>query len=580
MGNKSGILAGMLLLGACGGGGGGGGGGGIVTTPPPAPTPTPTPTPAATNTTVTDLRANQSFVNDAAGMKLVLDLTTKTGISGEMRPSGLTISYDATSKSYSVAADGRSQSFGPTDIMSSGQGDTIYQKTSGTDRDYLTVATTPYTGSKSNQYVGLAFWQRNLVSGTRQDLDFYILTYGFPTAPGGVSRTGSAGFRTDTFGAVSIPGQEPRAFQGQGEFSVDFASGVFSAHSYLTERALVTDASVVGGGIEFTGAGHLSSGSGGFSGNALYEGWFGAAAGAMSGRLYGPNGEEVGAAFSGTNGNGMTVTGGFTGQRDAGVQIPNLTLTNLTRSQLFYTRFTDNHVGQFNWQNAETFSYGTPTSDLYSGQFNINDKVASSDPNFTGYRKTFSSSYDSQDVQLRLYKPGAGNSELALTYASFSHYSTMVPFGLGRQRVDRYGAYGLETPTGLLLGKTGTGSYRGILYGTGRHAPTDVFYDVKGTSQFAVDFGAQSYTGALTMAGTGSDGSGVIDFGSYDVAGRLTMTGVTGTLTRGGVELGQFAPLFYGPDGEEIVAPFAAIVPGGVPGAGTRIEGVAAAKRQ
>ncbi|HVJ01030.1 MAG TPA: transferrin-binding protein-like solute binding protein [Sphingomonas sp.] len=561
----------LLLLEACSGGGGGGaGGGGIGTIPEPAPAPT--------NVTVTDLKTSQAFQNDAAGMKLALDLTTRTGVSGQVRPNSLTVSYDAGTRSYTISADGRSQGFGPAEIQTSGGGETIYQKTASGDRDYLTVTTTPYTSTRSNQYVGLAYWQHNVVSGTRQDMDFYVFTYGLPTAAAAVPRTGTAGFRTDMFGAVSAPGQEPRAFQGQGEFSIDFGAGVFSAHNYLTETSLVTGQSVMGGGIEFTGAGHLSAS--GFTGNALYRGWFGSAGGSLNGRFYGPNSEELGGAFSGSNGNGMTVVGGFTGQRDAGVPVENLTLTNLTRPQLFYEGYINNLVSQLNWQNSETFTYGTPTSDLYGGQFTINDKVASSDPNFTTYRKSFSSGYDTQDVTLRLYKPGNGNTELALTYASFTHYSTTVPVGLGRQRVDQYGGYGLATPDGLLMGKTGTGSYRGILHGTGRQYPSTVFYDVKGTSLFTVDFGAQNYTGALSMAGTASDGSGSIDFGSYDVAGRLTLTGTTGFLSRGGVEAGQFAPRFYGPDGEEIVAPFSVTAPTGAPGAGITIQGVAAARRQ
>ncbi len=557
----------FLLLGACGGGSSGG----VASSPPPPP---------LTNSTITDLKASQTFQNDAAGMKLALDLTTKTGISGQIRPSGLTVSYDAGTKSYSVSADGRSQSFAPENVQTSANGETVYFKTVATENDRLTVATTPYSSNNSNQYVGLAFWQKNSVSETRQDLDFYIFTYGLPTPAASVVRSGTAGFRTDTFGVVSAPGQEPRSFQGQGDFSVDFAAGVFATQSYLEERTLVTDQGVSGGGIEFTGAGRLSSSNGTFSGNALYEGWFGAAAGPLSGRLYGPVGEELGGAFSGNNASGMTVVGGFTGQRDANVVPQNLTLTNLTSSQLFYVQYPSNLVGQLNKQNSETFSFGTPTSDLYGGQFTVNDKVAGDDSNFTEYRKTISSSFDSQDVALKFYKPGGSNTELALTYASFVQYSTAVPVGAGLQRVDLYGAYGLETPTGLLSGKTGTGSYRGVLYGTGGQFPSNVFYNVKGTSQFAVDFGAQNYTGTLTMMGTPSEGGGVIDFGSYDVAGRLTGTGVTGTLTRAGVETGQFAPRFYGPDGEEIVAPFSVTAPAGAPGAGITIQGVAAAKRQ
>jgi hypothetical protein len=141
----------------------------------------------------------------------------------------------------------------------------------------------------------------------------------------------------------------------------------------------------------------------------------------------------------------MTVAGGFTGQRDATVQAQNLTLINLTSSQHFYVQYLNNLVGGLNQQNAETLSFGPPTSDLYGGQFTINDKVAGSDLNFMEYRKTFSSSYDTQDVTLKLYKPGGGNSELALR-ASFiirplcrlaqdgSALINMAPMGWGRRR--------------------------------------------------------------------------------------------------------------------------------------------------
>jgi hypothetical protein len=297
-------------------------------------------------------------------MKLAFDLTSQTGLSGQIRPNSLTVNYDAGTKSYSVSADGRSQSFAPDNIQSSASGETIYHKTGSANRSYLTVATTPYTNSKPNQYVGLAFWQENAVSGTRQDMDFYIFTYGLSTSAAAMPRSGTAGFRTDTFGVVSAPGQEPRSFQGQGDFSVDFAAGVFATHSYLNETTLVTGQGVSGGGIEFTGAGHLSSSSGTFSGNALYEGWFGSAGGPLAGRFYGPNGDELGGAFSGANGNGMTVTGAFTGQRDATAHPQNLTLTNLTSSQQFYVQYLNNLVGGLNQQNSETFSFGPPTSDF------------------------------------------------------------------------------------------------------------------------------------------------------------------------------------------------------------------------
>ena len=335
-----------------------------------------------------------------------------------------------------------------------------------------------------------------------------------------------------------------------------------------------------GGGIEFSGAGRLSASDGSFSGNALYEGWFGAAGGTLSGRFYGPGATELGGSFSGSNSRGMTVVGGFTGQRDPALSPQNLTLTNMTKSQLFYAQFGNGLVSQLNWQNSDTFTFSPPTSDMYGGQFTVADKVAAGDPNFTAYHKSFTGTLDTQDVTLKMYKPGSGNTELALTYASFAHWATTVRYGLGRRPVNLYAAYGLETPAGLLSGKTGTGHYSGILYGTGANSTASLLYDVKGTSSFDVNFGSQNYTGALAMTGTEQAGGGTIDFGSFDVAGRLTMTGVTGTLTRGGVEMGQFAPRFYGPDGEEIVAPFSINVQPGNPGSGLAISGVAAAKRQ
>uniref|UniRef100_UPI0035CA5DC2 transferrin-binding protein-like solute binding protein n=1 Tax=uncultured Sphingomonas sp. TaxID=158754 RepID=UPI0035CA5DC2 len=538
---------------------------------PPPPTPT--------NTSLTNLQYSQSFANDAATASVALDLTTKTGISGTSSGSTLTISYDAKSQGYTVSVAGRSQTFTPADIPAGAanpQAETLYQKTDGTNRDYLTLVKVPFTGTQATQYVGLGFWQHNVVTGTRQDTNYATFTYGLPSDVAAVPRTGTAAFRIDAFGFVSKPGQEPLSFQGQGTFSVDFAAGIFSAQTYNTETGLVTGRGIVGGGIDLIAAGHLSS-SNTFSGNALYGGQYGSAGGALNGRFYGPTAQELGASFSANGVDGFAVAGSFTGERDTSATPANLTLTNLTQPQLFYTQFPYNSVGQLNWQNAETFTYSPPTSDLYGGQFTIADKVAGTKANFTTYRKTFSSSYDSQDVTLELYKPGSGNSELALTYASFGHWSTNVSFGTGKQPVDQYFAYGLSTPARLLSGKTGTGHYAGILYGTA--ATTTARFDVKGSSQFDVDFGKQSFTGALAMAGAPAGGAAV-DFGSFDFAGKLGYSAAsTADITRGGQTVGQISSQFYGPDGEEIAGPFALQSPAGSAAGYASITGVAIAKR-
>lgn len=571
-----------MFVAACGGGGGVNSTPTPTPSPTPSPTPTPTPTPTPANTTVTNLQHDQNFVNDAASAHVAWDLTTKTGISGTAKGSNLTVSYDAGTNSYSVAADTLSQTFAPADLTTNDSYEAIYQKSNGALSDYLTLVKVPFSGTTPTQYVGMGFWQHNFIDGSTQNTDFETFTYGFPTAVAAVPRTGLAAFDIDAFGLASYPGQEPRTFQGSGQFSVDFGAGVFSAHSYLSEYSLVSGDGITGGGIELTAAGHLSSSDGTFSGNALYGGAYGSAAGPLNGRFYGPSGQELGASFYGTNSDGMAMAGSFTGERDANLTADNLTLTNLTHEQLFYTRFADNRVGQLDWQNAETFTFAPPTSDLFGGQFTINDKVASTDPNFITYQKTFTGTDSTQDVTLELYKPGAQNTELALTYASFGHWATVLNNGGGPTPVDLYFAYGLETPAQLLSGKTGQGHYLGVLYGAGTNAGTGTNYAVTGTSQFDVDFASQSFSGALNMSGAPKAGGSGVDFGSFTFAGPLSLTSADSgsNLMQNGTNVGQLAFRFYGPDGEEIAGPFSLTVPPGSTGEGTSIQGVTAAKRQ
>ena len=558
----------FLSLAGCGGGGGTSSAGSTPVNPP-----------AATNSTLTNLQYSQSFVNDATTAAVALDLTTKTGISGDTAVSTLTISYDAKNQSYTVAVDSRTQTFGQADIKSNDPGQTLYQKSDGTNRDYLTLVKIPYTGTQATQYVGLGYWQRNVLADTRQDTNYTAFTYGLPTAAAAVPRTGIGVFGIDAFGFASKPGSEPISFQGHGQFSVDFGAAIFTAQAYTTETGLVSGSSTSGGGIDLLAGGHLSS-NGTFSGSALYESMLGSAGGSLSGRFYGPSAEELGASFNGQGADGLTAVGSFTGQRDSSAKPVNLTLTNMTQQQLFYTQYGGNLVGQLNWQNAETFTASPPTSDLYGGQFTINDKVASTNPNFITYRKTFTGTIGSEDVVLELFKPGAGNSELALTYASFGHWSSSGSYG-NNQPNDQFFTYGLDTPARLLTGKTGSGHYEGVAYGNAING-TGGRYDVHGSSRFDVNFTSQSYTGGMTISGTARGDGSAIDFGSFDFAGKIGgySAGTVADILRNGQAIGQLTTRFYGPDGDEIAGPFYVLTPAGGPAGNIGISGVVAAKRQ
>lgn len=558
-----------LPLAACGGGSSNG----VGNLPPPAPAPTPSPAPPPTNTTLTNLVASQSFVNDAASTAVTFDLTTGTAISGSARRNSLTVSYDAANASYTLTVEGRTDTFGASAGLADTQFEKVYTKIADGRRDYLTLVKVPYTGSLETRYVGLGYWQRNILEPGRQTTDYVAFTYGLPTPIAAVPRTGLAGFYVDAFGLVTAPGEEPRSFEGRGELTVDFTTGIFSTLTSVTEIDLVSGGETYGGLIELTAAGHLAA-DGSFSGNALYSGGLGRAGGTLGGRFYGPNSEELGATFAASNAAGMAVAGSFTGQRNAGIQPQNLALTNMTREHVFRTS-----SRSLTWQNAETFLYGTPSSDQLGGQFTVNDKVAGGDPNFTTWRKTFTGQFGSQDVTLQLYRPGSANTELALTYASFGTWSAVDPDTMARIGPDHF-VYGFETPARLLTGRTGTGQYRGVVYGSG-FGNTER-YAVKGTSEFTVDFTAQSLSGALAMSGTSTTGGAPVDFGRFDFSGQLPsfVADTEVTLVRGGLNLGSMETRFYGPDGEEIAGNFYILTPQGTtPGSNIAISGIAVAKR-
>lgn len=580
------VAASAALLSSCGGGGVNSAGSTPITS---------TPTPTPTNTTLLDLKASQTFGNTAAGVTTAFDLTNKTVISGTGTPETLTISYDAPSQSYTVSTSGRTQTFAPSDVKTTSTGETVYQKTDGTSRDYLTIVKTPYTSPTQPKYVGLGYWQHNVVGGSRQDTQFDTFAYGLPTAASAIPRTGTASFGIDVFGLATNPGFEPRIFEGHGSFSADLLSGLFSTNTYLTESGLLSGDAISGGGIQLQGAGKLGS-DGTFAGNMLYGGVNGDVAGTLNGRFYGPSAEEIGAAFVGSNASGATVNGAFTGQRDASVPAVNLAMTNLITSQLFYTQEalltfttfdgnaatpqarTTTMISQLNRSTDGSFTYGPGMSTLPGGTFNSASAVASADPNFTSYQQTT----NGQTVKLDLYKPGGANTELALTYASFGRWSSSSKNGVVTEADRVYFAYGLETPARLLSAKTGTGHYAGIAYGAGANQTTGALYDVKGTSSFDVNFSQQNYTGALGLKGTSTNGAAAADFGNFTFGGKLAAYTAESAadLMQNGSPLGTLTQRFYGPDGEEIAGPFTVVVPDAAGKGLTAIAGVAVAKRQ
>lgn len=570
----------LLPLCACGGGGGTSSAGSTA---------------APTNSSIASLRSSQSFTNDAASATATYDLTSKTTTSqGETR-SPLTISYDAGTKSYTVSVAGRSQSFGPSALQASGfQGEATYKISSVTQNDYLTLVTTPFETNSSNQYVGLGFWQRNQISGGTQATSFDIFTYGLDTPAAAVPRTGTGNFTIDAFALLDTVGESPKTLQGLGTLDTDFQSGLFSADVYVTQYDVTSNASITGGGIELHTAGHLSATDGTLTGTMSYQNTDIAAAGTISGRFYGPSGQEVGATFAGDDGKGSSLVGGFTGTRASGAATTNLSLANPVAEQLFSTPsliYTTQYDvpggkvlyggtyavnGQLTLETDGSMRYSPGPSNLTYATFAKTDQIAGA-ANFTTYR----TSVDGKTLTLGLYNPGSTNTELALTYATFGIWSQTSP--QSNQLQQSFLTYGIATPYAMLSRRTGTGHYDGVAYGAAVDANggSAVHYSVNGTSSLDVDFGAQTIAGALALRGTADSGA-TRNFGSFAAAGTVSTSGqsvLSAVLSKDGAGAGRLEGQFYGPDGEEIAGTFNILLNNAVPDQAISLGGVTVAKR-
>jgi len=125
--------------------------------------------------------------------------------------------------------------------------------------------------------------------------------------------------------------------------------------------------------------------------------------------------------------------------------------------------------------------------------------------------------------------------------------------------------------------RTGSAHYQGIVYGIGDGGATR--YAITGSAHFDADFSAQSYSGGLSLSGA-PKGGGSVNFGSFDFsAGLASGQPLLAAITQSGQTLGQINPVFYGPDAQEIGAPFSLQTPSSGPAGTVAITGVTVAKR-
>jgi len=572
------LLASCAMLGACGGGGGGG----VVSTPAPtptptpAPTPTPTPTPTPANSDIADLQVSQAFA--ASATTTDVSLSTSDGFvqaTGDTRAT-LQISYDASDGSYTVSVAGRSETFLASDeLLQRWGGERRFAKAGG--GDYLTLVTNPYFGAEfSNKYVGMGYWQSNALSGGIQQTYFTTFTYGFETSGSSTPRTGAGHWLIDIFGLLTIPDKELRIVQGLGDFEVDFADGTFVSSAYLVESNVVTDGGT-GGSLRFDAGGHLDSTSG-FSGLFSYSGIDTSLQGTLTGGFYGPNANEIGATFN-ASGGGASLTGAMTGQQfpvgSTSDGIRNISLTNVLVDQRLFGQTVTQQWTVVDGEAGFSSLVGNRTVGIVdmneSGEFEgislafnqgymlqPTEIDASGPANFTTYRSTL----NGNPLTLSVYRVGSANDEVALTYSGFATWQSSedgaIPSGQTTETFHRqFMTFGLPTVRELMVGRTGSAEYAGVVYGSGANMRGDT-YDIGGTSHFAVDFSAATYNGWLQLTGTAAAG-GVADFGQWTFASNLPYGAlVSAPLVGPGSYFpsSEIFPTFYGPTGQEIGAIF------------------------
>jgi hypothetical protein len=327
----------------------------------------------------------------------------------------------------------------------------------------------------------------------------------------------------------------------------------------------------------------------------------------MVGNFYGPNAEEIGASFSARNNDGAAVTGSLTGRRDGSQQPVTLALTNIVTDTKLAINLADFATGTdtsltpvFRGSGGYNLTEGGNIVRHIDGSVSVTigatprtttftdaDRSSIQEANFDSYDVMLEAEpFDSAgSVHLDIYKPGGSNQELALTYTSFGVWTKPYVNGTISSVRKEFLLYGIETPKGLLTYRTGTGAYDGVVYGA--TTTTDgTLEEVRGTSQFNVDFGAQTYAGSLELtaaaAGAAPAPLGVWTFGDKLTNGQMSQTALLKNGIGGVSDLqyNSINPRFYGPDGEEIGATFA--IKNGYPGevGATGIAGVTVAKRR
>jgi hypothetical protein len=532
--------------------------------PTPTPPPPPTPIPGA-NSELMGALQSQTFTNDAANEGGRFSADKRLVENGYAMRGSLSIAYDAATQSYTVTTAGRTGVFRPADRVESGSAALVSYEKIGSTSEALTLTRPGTSGALTYRYVGGGAWERATVTGGKLDVTYDPFTYGIQTPAGQLHPTGIGRYAVSLVGARSI--EAPFAVAGSGSLQIDFMKGELTSNGVLTSIDVGTGL-IKGIGV-FFGEAALTSGTTAFSGNFFMDdgkrftgGW--------NGRFYGPSGEEVGAAWHLSSADGQVAAGYMLGRESGSVPGLNMSLTAMQFDDIFEHRFsqlafTDQGGGIIADDAALLRSDGVLSYNAAQSSFRYQDEGRGIDTTFGSANRDVGASAGNLEVyrvnagnglsySLSLNKAGAANSAIALSYASFGRWQQIQS---GSPRLDRWFAWGIRT-NGFQI-PTGTGQFSGIIRGTAASMNGGPTYSLTGTSSFAVNFGAGTFTGSLNPIGTSDVNGSQRNFGTFAFA-RGTMDLDAGlkadVVTGGGAYLGFFEGALYGPTASEIGGSF------------------------
>ena len=331
------VVVGCLSLAACGGGGGGGG---VASTPTPPASLTAN---APVNANPFQPTANESFVNDAV-TGTITGTTSGAVTGGTVGTGNLTITYDATAKTYALSAGGASKTVGAADLQASiptgslpwtssilflagslpganaygsgaGNGSSVEQVILSTNAIPTVISPAAQNAAKGTNaypvadltlsYVAAGEWTKATTSGTTVSGSQIQFVYGAYTTDSQMPRTGAAEYGVAIGGTFISNGV--KLLSSFGVLEADFGTGKISITSNLAEELAYSPTAGLSGyiaptGNAFTASATMSSTVNSFSGSFNYNG-SATVSGTLNGKFYGPAAQEVGATFSGSSAN-------------------------------------------------------------------------------------------------------------------------------------------------------------------------------------------------------------------------------------------------------------------------------------